>query len=47
MPAMGAGEVTLYGRLNTALEYVTVSTATDGSKTGDLARLVNNRPTWA
>ncbi|AOY97184.1 porin [Cupriavidus sp. USMAA2-4] len=35
--------VVIYGRLNTALEYVSASTASDGSKLGDAARLSNYR----
>ncbi|VVD76649.1 outer membrane porin [Pandoraea horticolens] len=42
-PAVADGNVTIYGRLNTAIEYVTVTTATDGTQLGDAARLTNNR----
>ncbi|MBB3007761.1 putative porin [Cupriavidus alkaliphilus] len=35
--------VTLYGRLNTALEYARASTATDGTHLGGTGRLTNNR----
>jgi predicted porin len=42
-PALADNAVTIYGRLNTAAEYVTVTTATDGTKLGNIARLTNNR----
>lgn len=35
--------VTLYGRLNTALEYSYANAATDGTKLGGTGRLTNNR----
>lgn len=35
--------VTLYGRLNTALEYSYANTATDGARLGGVGRLTNNR----
>jgi predicted porin len=35
--------VTLYGRLNTALEYSYANTATDGTRLGGVGRLTNNR----
>ncbi|WP_439687164.1 Outer membrane protein (Porin) [Cupriavidus oxalaticus] len=41
--ATADNNVTLYGRLNTAAEYVTVSTATNGTSVGNMARLTNNR----
>jgi len=42
-PAFAQSDVTIYGRLNTALEYVTVSTASDGSRLGNVARMTSNR----
>ncbi len=39
----GGQHVAIYGRLNTAIEYVTVTTATDGTRLGNTARLTNNR----
>jgi len=42
-PAHAQSEVTVYGRLNAALEYVTVSTASDGSKLGNAARISSYR----
>lgn len=42
-PALAAGSVTVYGRLNTALEYSRASTATDGTDTGGVLRMTNNR----
>ncbi|MDF3836670.1 porin, partial [Cupriavidus basilensis] len=42
-PAHAQSEVVIYGRLNTAFEYVSASTASDGSKLGDAARLSNYR----
>lgn len=41
-PAAADNNVALYGRLNTAIEYVTVTTATDGTRLGNTARLTNN-----
>lgn len=40
---MADNNVAIYGRLNTAIEYVTVTTATDGTRLGNTARLTNNR----
>ncbi len=42
-PALAAGSVTVYGRLNTSLEYSRASTATDGTALGSVVRLNNNR----
>ncbi|RWA50767.1 porin [Cupriavidus sp. UYMSc13B] len=42
-PAVADDNVTIYGRLNTAVEYVTVNTATDGTRLGNTARVTNNR----
>lgn len=42
-PVRADNSVTVYGRLNAAAEYVTVTTATDGTKPGALSRLTSNR----
>ena len=42
-PAMAENSVTIYGRLNTAIEYSSASTSTDGTGLGGRARLTNNR----
>ncbi|GAA0841704.1 porin [Cupriavidus pauculus] len=42
-PAMAENSVTIYGRLNTAIEYSSASTSTDGTRLGGRARLTNNR----
>lgn len=42
-PAVADNNVAIYGRLNAAIEYVTVTTATDGTRLGNTARLTNNR----
>lgn len=42
-PALADHAVTVYGRLNTAIEYARASTATDGSRNGGVARLSNYR----
>ncbi|WP_343657288.1 porin, partial [Cupriavidus sp.] len=42
-PAVADNNVAIYGRLNTAIEYATVTTATDGTMLGNTARLTNNR----
>ncbi|WP_354684691.1 porin [Cupriavidus necator] len=41
--AAAQSSVTLYGRLNTALEYSRANTATDGTQLGGTGRLTNNR----
>lgn len=41
--AMAEDSVTIYGRLNTAIEYSRASTATDGTKLGSTVRQTNNR----
>lgn len=41
--ASAQSSVVIYGRLNTALEYSNVSTATDGTRLGGTGRLTNNR----
>lgn len=42
-PALAASSVTVYGRLNTAIEYSRASTATDGTDLGSVMRQTNNR----
>ncbi|QYY29422.1 MULTISPECIES: porin [Cupriavidus] len=41
--AAAQSSVTVYGRINTALEYSSASTATDGTHLGGTGRLTNNR----
>ena len=41
--ANAQSSVVIYGRLNTAVEYASASTATDGTHLGGTARLTNNR----
>lgn len=41
--AAAQSSVTVYGRLNTAIEYSRASTATDGTHLGGTGRLTNNR----
>jgi predicted porin len=41
--AHAQSSVTIYGRINTALEYSHASTATDGTRPGGVGRLTNNR----
>nr|WP_315594540.1 porin [uncultured Cupriavidus sp.] len=41
--AMAEDSVTIFGRLNTAIEYSRASTATDGTRLGSTTRLTNNR----
>ncbi|EHP37701.1 porin [Cupriavidus basilensis OR16] len=41
--AFAQSTVTVYGRLNTAIEYARASPATDGTERGSVARLTNNR----
>lgn len=43
LPAHAAGSVTVYGRLNTALEASHASTATDGTASSSMLRQTNNR----
>ncbi|WP_137926598.1 porin [Cupriavidus sp. 2SB] len=45
LPAL-ASTVTLYGRLNTAIEYSRASTATDGTSLGSVVRQTNYRSVW-
>lgn len=44
--AFGESAVTIYGRLNTALEYSRASTATDGTSSGSVVRQTNYRSVW-
>lgn len=41
--AVADTSVTVYGRLNTAVEYSYANTATDGTRLGGIARVTNNR----
>jgi hypothetical protein len=42
-PVHAQSSVTIYGRLNTSIEYSRASTATDGAALGGTGRLTNNR----
>ncbi|MGE8365054.1 porin [Cupriavidus sp.] len=42
-PVHAQSSVTIYGRLNTSIEYSRASTATDGTALGGIGRLTNNR----
>ena len=42
-PAAAQSSVTIYGRLNTAIEYSRASTATDGTALGSVVRQTNYR----
>ncbi|SDD87573.1 Outer membrane protein (porin) [Cupriavidus sp. YR651] len=42
-PALADSSVTVYGRINTAIEYSRASTATDGTALGSVVRQTNNR----
>lgn len=44
--ALAADSVTIYGRLNTAIEYSRASTATDGTSLGSVVRQTNYRSVW-
>ncbi len=44
--ASAASGVTIYGRLNTAIEYSRASTATDGTSLGSVVRQTNYRSVW-
>jgi predicted porin len=44
--AFAQSSVTVYGRLNTAIEYASANTATDGTRPGGVARMTNYRSVW-
>lgn len=44
--ALADSSVTIYGRLNTAIEYSRASTATDGTSLGSVVRQTNYRSVW-
>ncbi|QOT78270.1 porin [Cupriavidus basilensis] len=44
--AFGDSSVTVYGRLNTAIEYSSASKATDGTSLGSVVRQTNYRSVW-